>query len=177
MEIEQFVALSSGEWKSMRSGHSLAFKVFEEIISTIKIEVLSLEDPEIKQILNRSPYNHSQASSPFKIEWEAESDWEPNSLEPSSKGYCYLIPFPKSLTTGHLIRSQGYLEKIYTTSSYSFLEDGTFYLKTKYNHSLCDEKIWFASENVRCRSSIIYSSDGKSILQTSFASEVRKINQ
>ena len=41
MKIEQFVAQSQGEWNSMRSSHSLAFKQFEEgkllmIMPTIK---------------------------------------------------------------------------------------------------------------------------------------------
>ena len=30
MTIEQFIAQSEGSWKSMRSGHSLAFQQFEE---------------------------------------------------------------------------------------------------------------------------------------------------
>ena len=38
MDIEQFVAHSLGEWRSMRSGHSLAFQQFEDVLSEISIK-------------------------------------------------------------------------------------------------------------------------------------------
>ena len=62
-------------------------------------------------------------------------------------------------------------------SEYLFLGDGTFILKTQYGQSIAEERIWFASDNLRCRSSIIKTSSGTGILQTSFASEVRKIQK
>ena len=48
MEIENFVEQSTGEWKSMRSSHSLAFKQFEQILSNIKIEELTKDNLEVK---------------------------------------------------------------------------------------------------------------------------------
>ena len=176
MKIEHFVALSQGEWKSMRSGHSLAFQQFEEILSEIKIEILDIKNPEIQSILNNSQYKEKQASTPFKITWEAESNWEPNNPENSSKGTCFLIPIVKTLSKGELIRSLGYAEKTPISSNYRFLDDGTFTLNTKYENTFCEEKIWFASNNLRCRSSIIFSSENHSILQTSFASEIRRVS-
>ena len=44
MNIEQFVAQSEGEWRSMRSGHSLAFQYFEDVLSEIKICLLYTSD-------------------------------------------------------------------------------------------------------------------------------------
>ena len=81
MTIEQFVAQSEGKWRSMRSGHSLAFQQFEEVLSEVTIEEISREDSAIKQLIE-SPlakrFNLDAISSPFKMEWCAESDWEPD---------------------------------------------------------------------------------------------------
>ena len=179
MTIEQFVAQSSGKWRSMRSGHSLAFQQFEEVLSEVVIEELSEEDPGVKQLLESSlakEHDICSISSPFKMEWCAESDWEPDDPSEVSSGSCIIVPLAKDKSSGTLIRSVGYAESESAISEYSFLDDGTFTLTTQYEQSIAEERIWFVSENVRCRSSVLRTSAGSGILQTSFASEVRRIN-
>ena len=114
-------------------------------------------------------------SSPFQMTWQAESDWEPDDATAVSQGTCILIPIPETERTGQLLRSKGYAESESAVSSYSFLDDGTFILKTAYSQSIAEERIWFLSEHVRCRSSVLRTSEGSGILQTSFSSEVRRI--
>ena len=175
MNIDQFVAKSIGLWRSMRSGHSLAFQQFEDVLSTICISATQENDPEIIKFLSSNKEaKSSKISSPFKMTWQAESDWNIEQ-EAVSSGSCILIPLPVSSNAGLLFRSKGYAEEESAISEYLFLGDGTFILKTQYGQSIAEERIWFASDNLRCRSSIIKTSSGTGILQTSFASEVRKI--
>ena len=179
MTIEQFVAQSSGKWRSMRSGHSLAFQQFEEVLSEVTIEAISKDDSAVKQLLESSlanKHNLETISSPFKMEWCAESDWEPEDPSEVSSGSCIIIPLVKDITSGTLIRSVGYAEAEAAISQYKFSNDGTFTLTTNYEQSIAEEKIWFVSENVRCRSSVLRTSAGSGVLQTSFASEVRRMN-
>jgi phycoerythrin-associated linker protein len=179
MTIEQFVAQSSGKWRSMRSGHSLAFQQFEEVLSEVTIEEISKDDSDVKQLLESSlanKHNLETISSPFKMEWCAESDWEPEDPSEVSSGSCIIIPLVKDISSGTLIRSVGYAEAEAAISEYNFSNDGTFTLTTNYEQSIAEEKIWFVSENVRCRSSVLRTSAGSGVLQTSFASEVRRIN-
>ena len=179
MTIEQFVAQSSGKWRSMRSGHSLAFQQFEEVLSEVVIEELSKEDPGVKQLLESSLAKEQDIcsiSSPFKMEWCAESDWEPDDPSEVSSGSCIIVPLAKDKSSGTLIRSVGYAESEAAISEYHFLDDGTFTLTTQYEQSIAEERIWFVSENLRCRSSVLRTSAGSGVLQTSFASEVRRIN-
>ena len=179
MTIEQFVAQSTGRWRSMRSGHSLAFQQFEEVLSEVTIEEISREDSVVKELLESSlvnQYNLDTISSPFKMEWCAESDWEPDDPSEVSSGSCIIVPFAKDISSGTLIRSVGYAEAEAAISEYKFSNDGTFTLTTNYEQSIAEEKIWFVSENVRCRSSVLRTSAGSGVLQTSFASEVRRIN-
>ena len=179
MTIEQFVAQSSGKWRSMRSGHSLAFQQFEEVLSEVTIEAISKDDSAVKQLLESSlanKHNLETISSPFKMEWCAESDWEPDDPSEVSSGSCIIVPLVKDISSGTLIRSVGYAEAEAAISEYNFSNDGTFTLTTNYEQSIAEEKIWFVSENVRCRSSVLRTSAGSGVLQTSFASEVRRMN-
>ena len=178
MTIEQFVAQSSGKWRSMRSGHSLAFQQFEEVLSEVTIEEIDKENTAVKQLLESSIITNQDehlVTSPFRMEWCAESDWEPEDPSEVSSGSCIIVPLTKDNYSGKLIRSVGYAESEAAISEYHFLDDGTFTLTTQYEQSIAEERIWFVSENVRCRSSVLRTSAGSGILQTSFASEVRRI--
>ena len=163
----------------MRSGHSLAFQQFEEVLSEVSIEEISKDDSAVIQLLESSAANIQdldKISSPFKMEWCAESDWEPDDPSEVSSGSCIIVPLAKDKSSGTLIRSVGYAESEAAISEYHFLDDGTFTLTTQYEQSIAEERIWFVSENVRCRSSVLRTSAGSGVLQTSFASEVRRIN-
>ena len=177
MDIEQFVAQSIGEWRSMRSGHSLAFQQFEDVLSEISIKAFNDDPNKISELIKASsPPSDSQYQSPFCMEWNAESDWEPDDPSEVSSGSCLIVPIPSDETSGKLLRSVGYAEAVAAESDYRFLDDGTFILKTHYDQSIAEERIWFISEHVRCRSSVLKTSAGSGILQASFASEVRKIS-
>ena len=177
MNIEQFVAQSIGEWRSMRSGHSLAFQQFEDVLSEISIKEFTDDKNQLGELIKRSSQpNDSHYISPFAMEWCAESDWEPDDPSEVSSGSCVIVPIPKDAQSGKLLRSVGYAESIAAESDYRFLDDGTFILKTHYDQSIAEERIWFISDHVRCRSSVLKTSEGSGILQASFASEVKKIS-
>ena len=177
MNIEQFVAQSIGEWRSMRSGHSLAFQQFEDVLSEISIKAFNDDQNKISELIKASSQpSDSQYQSPFCMEWNAESDWEPDDPSEVSSGSCLIVPILSDETSGKLLRSVGYAEAVAAESDYRFLDDGTFILKTHYDQSIAEERIWFISEHVRCRSSVLKTSAGSGILQASFASEVRKIS-
>ena len=178
MEIEEFVDKSIGEWRSMRSGHSLAFQHFEEVISKIKIKLLAEDDQKvlncIKRLTNR--IDSSKAVSPFLVSWEAESNWGEEIEDKYSSGECILVPIPSSHKQGVMLRSVGYAEETNGLTSYQFLEDGTFSSITKYDQTIAEEKIWFVSKNLRCRSSVIRLDKSSAVIQTSHASEIRRLD-
>ncbi len=175
MKIEQFIALSEGEWTSMRSSHSLAFKQFEQVVSKLRIKALLGEDTRVIELLKSENIKDIKPVRPCLMEWQAESDWGSLNNDDKSSGSCILIPLPQSNTNGMIIRSVGYTEKIRVLSLYTILEDGTVKFVSHYDQSICEERIWFASDNLRCRSSVLRTSKGKGILQTTYASEIRKI--
>lgn len=174
MNITEFVEQSFGQWRSQRSAHHLAFGHFEEVTSTINIEQLAVDDTSVIQLCKAHNIDPQLAQSPFKMSWSGESDWdEDETLE----GSTILVPIPDSgsLTKGRLLREQGYAETVPSVGEYTISEDGTFLLVTKYDRAAAEEKIWFATPNLRFRVSLIKTSDGKGVTTASFSSEIRNL--
>ena len=110
------------------------------------------------------------------MHWEADSDWGLEEPNKTTKGSTILIPIQETNDKGYILKSMGYTETIPSRSSYRFISDGTLILNTNYKHTITEERIWFLSEFVRCRSSVIFTERKSGIVQTSFASEVKIIS-
>ena len=175
MDIAKFVQLSLGCWRSQRSAHHLAFRHFEEVISTIEIEALTDEDTEVIDLCKTHNIDPKLVSSPFKMSWSGESDWDEDEV---LEGSTILVPIPDSEnpTKGRLLRGQGYAETIPSIGEYYFNEDETFVLVTPYERAAAEEKIWFATPNLRFRVSLIKTNDGSGVTTASFSSEIRSLN-
>lgn len=176
MNITEFVELSFGQWRSQRSAHHLAFSHFEEITSTINIEQLSSDDNSVITLCKAHNIDPQLAKSPFKMSWSGQSDWNE---EEALEGSTILVPIPdrEHLTKGRLLREQGYAETVAAVGEYSISEDGTFLLVTKYDRAAAEEKIWFATPNLRFRVSLIKTGDGKGVTTASFSSEIRSLKK
>ena len=175
MNIEEFFLKSVGEWKSMRSGHSLAFQEFEEIRSKIKIVQAKNKDSRVTKFLKDNLITIDAVKKAFLINWESKSEWGDDNERDNSSGESILIPIEISKTKGKIIRSLGYTEESQVVSLYKILEDGTLIIKTNYSHTSTEERIWFVSNNLRSRTSVTKSIDSLAILHTSYASEIRSI--
>ena len=170
--IKEFIDKSIGEWKSIRSTHTLAFQEFENTNSSLIISNQNIGSNEVLEIKNR--FNSSiDVSFAIKITWKSFSDWPTENK--SQESNTILIFVPKDEFTGILIKDKGYAEKIPSSSRYFMDGSNTFNIQTQYNSTISEEKIWFLSDNVRSRYSVIKNKINKGILQTSHATEIRKI--
>jgi phycoerythrin-associated linker protein len=174
MNITEFVNLSLGRWRSQRSAHHLAFSHYEQILSTIDIVGLESNDPAAIELCKTHDIDPQIIVSPFRMSWEGESDWEE---EETSSGSTVLVPIPdpNDSKKGRLLREQGYAETIPSVGNYHFTDDDTFVLLTPYERAMAEEKIWFATPNLRLRVSLIKTSAGSGITTASFSSEIRSI--
>ena len=170
--IKEFIDKSIGEWKSIRSTHTLAFQEFENTKASLIISNQNIESEEVLEIKNRFTYSH-ETSFAIKIEWKSISEWTTENK--SQESNTILIFVPKDEYTGTLIKDKGYAEQIPSFSSYYMDDYKTLNIQSEYNATLSDEKIWFLSKNVRSRYSIIRNKINNGILQTSHATEIRKI--
>ena len=175
MDIAQFVESSLGCWRSQRSVHHLAFGHFEEVTSTIEIAPLAETDTEVTALCESHQIDPQWATSPFRMSWEGESDWDEDE---SVQGTTVLVPIPDphNPKLGKLLRDQGYAETIPAIGQYQLTPDGTFILVTEYDRAMAEEKIWFVNPNFRLRVSLIKTSAGSGVVTASFSSEIRSLS-
>jgi phycoerythrin-associated linker protein len=176
MDITEFITQSIGQWRSQRSAHHLAFSHFEAVQAEIDIIALSPTDPDVLALCQQYEVNPQAIVAPFHMSWKGESDWEEGEVQ---EGNTLLVPVPDPHfpRRGKLLRDQGYAETIAAVGNYHFTEEGMFVLVTPYERAAAEERIWFATPNLRFRVSLIKTSGGTGVVTASFASEIRASGQ
>ena len=74
--INQFIDKSIGEWKSIRSTHTLAFQEFENSTSKIYIKNINSKNKKVVEIFKNNKLSLNLESIAISIKWQAISDWE-----------------------------------------------------------------------------------------------------
>ncbi len=170
--IKEFIENSIGEWKSIRSTHTLAFQEFENTNSNLSISYLEINSREILAIKKEFKYSNNPSLA-IQISCASTSEW---SLEKDPEVHqTVLVFFPEDDFSGTILKNKGYAELIPTFSHYFIDKLDNLNIISNYNMSISEEKIWFLSENVRSRYSVVKSKANNAILQTSHASEIRKM--
>ena len=170
--IKEFIDKSIGEWKSLRSTHTIAFGEFENTTSNIFISYLSLDSSEAKNLLEKFNFSLNPKFA-IKIIWQATTDWAIE--DKSDPNETILIFSQKDMNSGIILRNKGYAEMIHTYSNYFIDEQENLNIITEYNSMISEEKIWFISNHLRARYSLIKNKEFGSLIQTSHSSEIRKI--
>ncbi len=170
--IKDFVDTSIGEWKSIRSTHTLAFQEFENTISSLIISYQHIESEEVLEIKKKFTFSQDHSFA-VNITWKSASEWTTDNK--SKESQTILIFVPKDEYTGTIIKDKGYAELIPSSSKYYMDESKTFNIQSEYNATISEEKIWFLAQNVRCRYSVIKNKINNGIMQTSHATEIRKL--
>ena len=169
---KEFINDSIGEWKSIRSTHTLAFQEFENTNANLIISYLNINSDEIFTLMQEFK-NYNEPSFAIKISWKSNSEW--TSELKTEESQTTLIFIPKDEYSGMIIKNKGYAEVIPSSSKYFIDESMNLNIKSKYNLTISEEKIWFLSKNIRSRYSVVRSKTNNGILQTSHATEIRKL--
>lgn len=172
MTVEQFFKQSIGQWRSQRSSHNLAWAQFEQITSEITICELEEHDTEIVELCKNNQVDVKDMCFRLKMSWEGESDWD----EEVSEGQSVMGVVKDGSCHGRLLRSVGYAETIPAIGKWEMTDEGMFVLNTFYEAAAAEERIWFATPDLRLRVSQIRTSSGRGVLTASFSSEIRRLN-
>nr|WP_075439342.1 phycobiliprotein lyase [Prochlorococcus marinus] len=170
--INQFIDKSIGEWKSIRSTHTLAFQEFENSTSNIYIKHLHLKNKKVFEIFKNYNLNLNLESIAISIKWQATSDWDDDI---SMRDETILIFLPKDENSGIVLRNKGYTESFISSSNYLVDEQNNLNIKTFYKSTVSEEKISFLSTHIRSRFSTIRNLENNSVIQTSHTSEIRNL--
>ena len=171
--INQFIDKSIGEWKSIRSSHTLAFQEFENSTSKIYIKYINSNNKKVIEIFKNYKLSLNLENTAISIKWHAISDWEENDM---SKGdETILIFLPKDDYSGIVLKNKGYTESFISSSNYFVDEQINLHIKTIYKSTVSEERISFLSTHVRSRFSTIRNLENNSVIQTSHTSEIRNL--
>ena len=170
--INQFIDKSIGEWKSIRSTHTLAFQEFENSTSKIYIKHINSKNKKVVEIFKNYKLTLNLENAAISIKWQAISDWD----DDIGKGdETILIFLPKDENSGIVLRNKGYTESVISSSNYFVDEQNNLHIKTVYKSTVSEEKISFLSTHIRSRFSTIRNQETKSVIQTSHTSEIRNL--
>ena len=171
--INQFIYKSIGEWKSIRSTHTLAFQEFENSTSKIFINYINSKNKKFIEIFKNFKLNLNLESIAISIKWQAISDWEDDDMSDGDE--TILIFLPKDENSGIVLRNKGYIESFISSSNYFVDEQNNLHLKTFYKSTVSEERISFLSTHIRSRFSTIRNLENNSVVQTSHTSEIRNL--
>lgn len=169
MDIQEFFGQSSGRWFSQRTSHHLAFKQTESGQSQLTIESVPVTDPAVIALCEQYEVDPALASCGARVSWDGTMAWD----EEKHQGSTVLVTVPDGpgSPTGKLLREVGYAEKTPVAGRYVMGEDGALTLITEYETMYSEERLWFASPNLRLRTSTLKRFGGFSM--ATFCSEIR----
>ena len=128
--INQFIDKSIGEWKSIRSTHTLAFQEFENSTSKININHINSKNKKVIEIFKNYKLSLNLNSIAISIKWQAISDWDENDISEGDE--TILIFLPKDEKSGIVLRNKGYTESFISSSNYFVDEQNNLHIKTIY---------------------------------------------
>jgi hypothetical protein len=167
MNIEAFFALSSGKWFAHRTSNDLPNKKSQEAKSEIVIERLSKDSPEVVKLQQSSQIPTSSDSLAIKINWNDTTKLNQKDI---GSTILVLLPSDDNPNEGKLFRQLSSNSKT-SLGNYKLGSDESLTLGVEVGNIISEERIWFASENLRMRVSTIKQADGLST--TAFTTEIR----
>ena len=172
--INKFIDKSIGEWKSIRSTHTLSFQEFENSTSKIYIKHINKKNKKVVEIFKNFKLSLNLENRAISIKWQAISDWVDDDM--SKVDETILLFLPKNENSGIVLRNKGYTESFISSSNYFVDEQDNLHIKTFYKSTVSEERISFLSTHIRSRFSTIRNLENNSVIQTSHTSEIRNLS-
>jgi hypothetical protein len=179
MDIKEFFEQSAGKWFSHRTNYDLVDKHSREAKSDIIIENLPGDNPEVVQLCQQYNVNPNHIICAAKFNWN-----DTTKLNQKLTGSTVVVFVPdKDNNSGKLIRQGNLITNNSISNSISnsinTLKPGSYLLGSDECLTLIieddgvsiEERIWFASSNLRMRVSVTKYQEGFST--SAFTTEIR----
>jgi CpeS-like protein len=167
MNIEDFFELSTGKWFAHRTSHVVAAKQMQEAKSEIIFEKLSVTHPEIARISESCQISSNAQIIALKVNW---NDTTKLNQKNTGSVILALVPNASNANEGKVFRQVNNTEKP-LTGYYKLADDESLTLVIKSEDTTSEEKLWFASDNLRMRVSSLTHSG--TLNTSSFTTEIR----
>jgi hypothetical protein len=163
MTIQEFFAMSAGKWFSQRTSHLLADRASEQQKSEIVIELLAADRPEVVTLGQQQGIVPTMG---LLVSGQGMADWSAPKNVPLKNNVAILVPVPE---TGRIFCALGGGELLQGTFALAADEALTLLLAGE-SYSI-EERLWFASPNLRMRTTVQKGADG--MQRASFCTEIR----
>jgi CpeS-like protein len=171
MNVHEFFELSAGKWFSQKTSQHLTLKQSEHGKSDLVIEILPTDNPQVVQLCQQAGVEPNSIWGGLKYTWKGTISWDTqpqNATTPQGESIAIAIPDAPAANTGKFIYLTSGKSHV---SEYTLGDDNALTLTTQTDSIRSDERIWFESDNVRLRTTIVTQSTGDSL--ASFYSEIR----
>ena len=172
MEIQEFLDLCAGNWFSQRTSYDFNQEKSHSSQSEITIELLSQAAPEVLALCASYQIDPQVTVGGTKASWTNSSGWG----QPKQMGVATIVLIPKEENpqVGRLLHSVGTTPNSLIVGHYLLGKDEALTLTLEGERTYSQERLWFASPNLRLRTSLIKRGNGWSA--TTFYSEIRRIS-
>jgi hypothetical protein len=174
VDIKEFFELSAGKWFSQKTSHHLTLKQSEHGKSDLVIDILPADDPQVSQLCQQAQIDPSLVWGGVKYIWQGTATWDAqqqSQVNQQGEEIVIAIPSQPIANTGKLFRTVSGAAKSPILARYSMGDDNALTLVTEQSQSSTEDRIWFESDNVKLRTTIVTQTNGDVL--ASFYTEIR----
>jgi hypothetical protein len=171
MDIQEFFQLCAGKWFSQHTSHYVPAQPAQSGKSDLIIETISFTDPEAIALCQQLQFDPQSARLAVRITWNGTMGVKQS--KQSGSTVVVVMPDRDQPQQGQILRQVGGVGNKPAIGKYAIGTDDAFTLITENDGMQSEERIWFASPNLRLRTQIWQGANGSQI--ATFYSEIRKI--
>lgn len=172
MEIKAFLELCTGKWFSQRSSYHFESQKPDSGKAELTVEWLDSSHPEVISLCQTHHLDPQCSLGGQKVRWETIADWG-ESAKQTGTTLLIFVSDPENDRGGQLLRTPLDNSASVVTGCYELGTDEALTLMLDNETYGFQERIWFASPNLRLRTSLIKNPQGYH--RTAFYSEIRKV--
>jgi len=167
MDIKEFIDIYTGNWFSQRTNYQVETEETESNKADLSISLIANDDSIINQLCLANRIDSKLILVGLQHSWDNSVDWGKTKQQGSS--LIVIIPDPENTQTGKIISNAANQNLL---GNYILGNDSALTLMFETQGKSVEERIWFASDNLRLRTNITKNEDGT--MNTLFYSEIRK---
>jgi hypothetical protein len=171
MDVMEFFRKSEGNWFSHRTGHYLDARKQEAGKSELSFTCYERDHPKVLAVCALHKVDPATVAGGAEVTWTGTIAFE----EKTHQNIAVLVPVPNkdAPSSGLILRDRGYAEEVPVAGRYRMNDDESMTLVMEYSDSESEERLWFASPNLRLRTGVMKRAGEFSI--TTFCSEIRRL--
>ncbi|MEL7503238.1 MAG: phycobiliprotein lyase [Cyanobacteria bacterium J06554_6] len=155
MDVMEFFQQSAGEWQSQRTTHHLPFRRAELGGSHIQVQALAADSEKVVEICQLHDIDPVLAVGGAFVQWQGEMAWDRDEENHKGTTVFALVPDEDNPRQGRLLRERGYAEIVPVVGRYEMDDEDGLLLTTEYETMSSVERFWFATPDLRMRTSIV----------------------